>query len=126
MDWIKKNVVVVYSILLAIELLIVTVLLSNAFPLELSPAVKSTFLMREQNNITPKRDLQLYMFFGCLCFAIYAGLALLSRNRSSVALDIGSSHIDHHGSCRRRGAGAGLGRPHAHGRLSLTRDDGRL
>ena len=75
-------ILVICSILLAIELLIVTVLISNAFPPELTSLVKYSFLLREQNHITPKRDLELYMFFWFLCFAIYAGLLLLSRKRA--------------------------------------------
>ncbi len=73
-------IVVIYSILLAIEVLIVAVLVSNAIPFVHNP-FWDTVLTNQQSSIFPKRDLYLYAFFLLVCFGTYAGIVTIFRTR---------------------------------------------
>jgi len=74
-------ILVIYSILLALEVLIIAVLISNAIPFAHNP-IRDILLIWQQNSIFPKRDLQLYAFFLSVCFGIYAVMLIIYRKRA--------------------------------------------
>jgi len=77
-------ILVVYSLLLAIEVLVAAVLISNAIPFAHNP-IWDVLLLKEQSSIFPKRDLYLYAIFIGACLVIYAGMLIVYRKKANNA-----------------------------------------
>lgn len=72
---------VVYSILLALEILIVAAAISNAIPYNLHTSYYDSLLLRYRGSIRPDRDLLLYAVFIGACFLIQGAVVFIGKHR---------------------------------------------
>ncbi len=70
---------VIYSILLALEVLIISALVSNAIPYPHTP-YQETLLLRYRDSIRPERELMLYAIFAAACVLIQTATVLINRD----------------------------------------------